>query len=116
MPAASSGLMFLNGLGAIAGPVATGWMLEAVASNGLFAHLAVAFFFLLAYGIWRMTRRRPSVPVEATHSYTPVSPSASPVAMDLAQELYVEAAEGAAGEASGSADAQNRGGVGNTVS
>ena len=117
MPAASSGLMFLNGLGAIAGPVATGWMLEAVGPNGFFVYLAIAFAALLAYGIWRMTRR-PSPSVDETHSYAPLHPTVSPVAMDLAQELYVEAvAEAAdAAEAAEAEDAQNSGGSETTVS
>ncbi len=98
MPAASAGLIFLNGLGAIAGPLATGWALETVGPNGFFAYLAGTFGALLLYGIWRMTRR-PAHPAGETHSYTPVLPSASPVVMDLAQELYAEAVEEAAGAA-----------------
>ena len=114
MPAASSGLRFLNGLGAIAGPLATGWMLGAVGPNGFFAYLSAAFGALLLYGIWRMSRR-PSVPVDETQSYAPVLPSASPVAMDLAQALYVEAVEEAA-EAAEAEDAQITGESGETVS
>ncbi|MEZ5723425.1 MAG: hypothetical protein R3D59_19095 [Paracoccaceae bacterium] len=47
MPAASSGLMFLNGLRAIAEPLATGWAMETMGPNGFFAYLAVAFGSLL---------------------------------------------------------------------
>ncbi|PIE08857.1 MAG: MFS transporter [Rhodobacterales bacterium] len=95
MPAASAGLVFLNGLGAIGGPLAAGWAMEAVGPNGFFAYLTIAFGALLLYGIWR-TFRRPAPSVDETQSYAPVLPSASQVAMDLAQELYVEAVEEAA--------------------
>jgi MFS family permease len=36
MAAASAGLIFLNGFGAIFGPTATGWMMETVGPSGLF--------------------------------------------------------------------------------
>jgi hypothetical protein len=45
--------------------------------------------------MYRATRR-PSPSVEATAHYSPVSQSASPVAVDMAQELYVEAVEDSA--------------------
>ncbi len=113
MPAASAGLVFLNGFGAIGGPLAAGWAMETIGPNGFFAYLAAAMGGLLAYGIWRTTRR-PAPSVDETQSYTPVSPSASPVAMDLAQELYVEAVEEAA-EASETEVAQNTGESGGIV-
>ena len=114
MPAASAGLVFLNGLGAIGGPLAAGWALEAVGPDGFFVYLMIAFGGLLSYGVWRTTRR-PGPSVDETQSYAPVLPSASPVAMDLAQELYVEAVEEAA-EAAEAEDAQNAGESGETVS
>lgn len=94
MPAASSGLMFVNGLGAVAGPIVTGWTMEAFGPNGFFVYLAVVLFALVGYGLWRATRRA-AVPVEDTQSYAAVLPSATPVAMDIAQELYAEAVEDA---------------------
>ncbi len=113
MAAASAGLVFLNGFGAIGGPLAAGWAMEGVGPQGFFVYLAIAFGGLLAYGIWRTTRR-PAPAVEETQSYAPVSPSASPVVMDLAQELYVEAVEEAA-EAGEAEDAQNTGESGGIV-
>ncbi len=109
MPAASAGLVFLNGLGAIGGPLAAGWAMETVGPNGFFAYLALAFGALLLYGIWRRTRR-PAPAVDDTQSYAPVLPTASPVAMDLAQELYVEAVEEAAEEAEAAVDTAETGG------
>jgi MFS family permease len=97
MPAASSGLMFVNGVGAITGPLITGWAMGAFGPNGYFLYLTTVLLALVGYGLWRTTQR-PSVAVEDTASYAPVLPSASPVAMELAQELYAEAVEEAAEE------------------
>jgi MFS family permease len=95
MAAASAGLMFVNGLGAIAGPVITGWALGVFGPSGFFLYLCAALAMMLGYGMYRATRR-PSPSVEATAHYSPVSQSASPVAVDMAQELYVEAVEDSA--------------------
>ncbi len=97
MPAASSGLMFVNGVGAVAGPLVTGWAMGAFGPNGFFVYLVGVLLILVGYGLWRTTRRA-AVPVEDTQSYAPVLASASQVVMDMAQELYAEAVEEAAEE------------------
>ncbi len=98
MAAASSGLMFVNGFGAIAGPIVTGWALGVFGPSGFFLYLCMILVVLLAYGMYRSTRR-PSPTVDETVTYAPVLQSSSPVAVDMAQELYVEAVEEAAEEA-----------------
>lgn len=92
MAAASAGLMFVNGVGAIAGPLATGWIMGAFGANGFFLVLAASLAALVVYGLWRSTRRA-GVPVEETTSYVTVLAQASPVAVELAQEVYVDALE-----------------------
>ncbi len=101
MAAASAGFMFVNGIGAIVGPLVNGWAMEAFGPAGFFGFIAVMFLILFAYALWR-SFQRPAPAVEETVTYAPVLPSASPVAMDMAQELYAEAVEEAAEE--GSAD------------
>ncbi|WP_204114108.1 MFS transporter [Shimia biformata] len=92
MAAASGGLLFINGLGAILGPIATGWIMETFGPQGFFAVLAFLLVALGSYAGWRMTRRAaPSV--EDTQSYTPVMPQASPVAVEVAQEHAFETAQ-----------------------
>lgn len=85
MAAASGGLLFINGLGAISGPVITGWLMGAVGPNGFFLFMALLFGALALYAAWRMTQRRTTA--EATSSYTAVSPSASVVAVETAALL-----------------------------
>ena len=90
MAAASGGLVFVNGVGAIAGPLVTGWMMEAAGPSGFFVFLAILLAATGGYAAYRATRRAaPSVADTAT--YTPVMPSASPVAVEAAQEYAIEA-------------------------
>jgi MFS family permease len=78
MAAASAGLIFLNGFGAIFGPLVTGWMMETVGPSGFFLFIGVLFVLLSAYAMWRMTRRAaPSV----TGAFRGVTPTASPLAV-----------------------------------
>ncbi|HHS94632.1 MAG TPA: MFS transporter, partial [Rhodobacterales bacterium] len=99
MPAASAGLMFVNGVGAVAGPLATGWAMAKVGPQGFWLYLAAVLAVLVLYGLWRSTQR-PGVPTEDTQSYAAVLASASAVAVDMAQEIYAEAVEEAAEEGS----------------
>jgi MFS family permease len=78
MPAASAGLIFLNGFGAIFGPTATGWMMESFGPRGFFLFIAVLYIGLAAYAVYRMTRRAaPAV----TGAFRTVTPNASPLAV-----------------------------------
>ena len=88
MAGASSGLLFLNGLGAIFGPLATGWVMEQIGPRGFFLFITVNFVALAAYAAWRMTRRAaPGV----SGTFATVSPSASALAVGMVME---EADEG----------------------
>jgi MFS family permease len=91
MPAASGGLIFLNGVGAIGGPLLVGAMMEAVAPAAFFAFVGALLGLVSLYAGWRMTRR-PAAAVEETMSYTPVTPQASPVAVLAATEYDAEQA------------------------
>ena len=57
MAAASSGMLFLNGLGAIVGPLVTGWIMTRIGPGGFFLFIAANFAGLAAYALWRMSRR-----------------------------------------------------------
>ncbi len=92
MAAASGGLVFINGLGAIAGPLITGWMMgDAVfGPQGFFLFMAVLLVVLGVYALYRMTQR-PAVPVEDTGTFATVYPTSSPIAVEFAQEVTIEA-------------------------
>jgi MFS family permease len=98
MAAASGGLLFLNGLGAVMGPIAVGWIMGAMGAVGFWVFLVALNVALAVYAVWRM-RRRPVTPgVSETYSYAPVPSVASPVAHEAAAEVYAEAQEEACAE------------------
>ncbi len=90
MAAASGGLIFINGLGAITGPLITGAMMDAVGPGGFYLFTGALFVALVAYAAYRSTRRR-AIPVEDTGAYVPVAPSYTSVALEYAQEYAIEA-------------------------
>ncbi|MGH1424095.1 MAG: MFS transporter [Pseudooceanicola sp.] len=92
MAAASGGMIFINGLGAISGPLIAGWMISVFGPPGFWVFVGMLLLAMAAYAAWRMTRR-PATAVADTSSYAPVSMSASPVALEAAQEWAIEHAE-----------------------
>jgi MFS family permease len=98
MAAASGGLLFINGLGAMTGPLIIGVMMTWFGANAFFAYIAGLFALIAAYAAWRMTKR-PAPRVEDTQPYTPVLPQASPVALEAAQVVAIGRAS--AGDAAG---------------
>lgn len=92
MPAASGGLIFIFGLGAIVGPLMAGWAMEMVGPFGFWLVLGASFGAIALYAAYRMTQRAP-VPTEETESYLGVLPTASPVAIEAAATWSAEMAE-----------------------
>jgi MFS family permease len=83
MAAASSGMLFLNGLGAIVGPLVTGWIMTQIGPGGFFLFIAANFAGLAAYALWRMSRRAaPGV----SGNFATVAPTASAVAVGAVME------------------------------
>jgi MFS family permease len=95
MAAASGGLLFINGLGAMIGPLLLGALMTRFGADAFFAYVGTLFALIAAYAIYRMSRRKAPGP-EETSPYAPVLPTASPVALEVAQEVAIERA----GEAS----------------
>jgi MFS family permease len=92
MPAASGGLVFTFGLGAIVGPLFAGWAMQRLDAYAFWLVLAASFLAMALYALYRMTQR-PMVPVEDTESYLNILPTASPVAVEAAGEWAAENAE-----------------------
>lgn len=97
MPAASGGLVFTFGLGAIAGPLLTGWAMQGFGAFAFWLVLGATFVLMALYALYRMTQRA-SAPAEETESYLGVIPSASPVAVEAAGAWAAEQAEDQAEE------------------
>jgi len=91
MAAASGGLLFVNGMGAIAGPIVVGWMMDSLGNNGFWAFVSALLLTLAAYGTWRMLRRPATTAVDTLVPYAPITSSATPVFAEVAQEVYLDA-------------------------
>lgn len=90
MPAASAGFIFINGVGAIFGPILLGYVMGVFGEAAFWVVVSILMLAMAAYGGVRMLQRPSDTDVEDTTSYTPVMANASPVAMDMAQEVYIE--------------------------
>ncbi|MDB6453574.1 MFS transporter [Falsirhodobacter sp. 20TX0035] len=80
MAGASAGLLFMNGLGAIAGPPITGWMMDRMGQSGFFVFIFVLMSLVAAYAAFRMTQRNAPNP-EETGNFAVMAPMAAPVAV-----------------------------------
>lgn len=91
MPAASGGLIFINGLGAVAGPVITGWLMsdQLFGPAGYFLFMASLFAAIAIYAAYRTTQR-PTVDLDTTGPMAVVAPTATAVAAEWAQEYVIE--------------------------
>jgi MFS family permease len=93
MAAASGGLLFINGVGAIAGPLILGWMMEQIGAEGFWLFSATLLLSIATYALFRMTRRtRGDMDIEQV-SYTPVTAATTPIIAEIAQEVYIETEE-----------------------
>ena len=96
MAAASGGLIFVNGMGAIVGPIIAGWAISTIGPAGFWAFLAVTMLAMAAYVAYRMTQRSSLYAGEEDYdavAYAPVLPTATAVAVEAAQEYYAENVE-----------------------
>ena len=57
MAAAAGGMVFINGLGAVTGPLITGWLMGVIGPQGFFVVIAVLSLSIAAYAAYRMTQR-----------------------------------------------------------
>ncbi|MGP1355665.1 MFS transporter [Roseicyclus sp.] len=78
MAAASAGLLFLNGIGAIGGPLLVGWMMSELGPGGFFAFMGGLLAAMALYSAYRMTQRPAGT---ITGAFVPVVPSVSSAAV-----------------------------------
>ena len=92
MAGAAGGMVFINGLGAVAGPLITGWLMGLVGAWGFFLFITILSFAMAGYAAYRMTQRAAPT-VEETDSYTPLMASGSPLAATYATEYDFEVSQ-----------------------
>ncbi|KAJ54475.1 major facilitator transporter [Actibacterium mucosum KCTC 23349] len=89
MAAASGGMIFLNGVGAVAGPLVTAPFMVWVGPPGFFIFILVLLSAIGAYAAYRTTRRA-APDVADTGQFAPVLQSSTAVAVETAREVYLE--------------------------
>jgi MFS family permease len=93
MPAASGGLVFTFGLGAIVGPLLSGWFMQVFGPSAFWIVLGSTFISISVYALYSISQQGDEVPVEETDSYLGVLPTTSTVAVEAASEWAIENAE-----------------------
>ncbi|WP_298357314.1 MFS transporter [uncultured Litoreibacter sp.] len=95
MAAASGGFLFVNGLGAVGGPILIGWIMTSFGADGFWLVIIVLMFAVAAYGIYRMTQRASLYVEEADDyepvPYAPVTSAGMAIAAEVAQDFYSDA-------------------------
>jgi MFS family permease len=92
MPAISGGLVFTFGLGAILGPLAVGFAMDATGPFAFWLVLGGTFGAITVYALYRMSQTE-AVPASETEAYVNIVPTASVVAVEDATNWAVENAE-----------------------
>lgn len=95
MASASGGLLFINGVGAIAGPLIVGGVMDLIGDNGFWLYTGILMALIGFYGLYRATQRRREDHGTDTVSvsYVPVTAASTSVAAELAQEVYIDEVE-----------------------
>ncbi|UXU75232.1 MULTISPECIES: MFS transporter [unclassified Paracoccus (in: a-proteobacteria)] len=83
MAAASAGLLFINGIGAMTGPLITGWLMDWIGPDGFWLYLFALMTLLAGYTAYRRMRR--AAPT-LDQNFAIIAPSATPVAVEAALE------------------------------
>jgi len=93
--AASSGLVLMFGLGAIAGPLTAGWLMDRTGPSGLLWFVGGVELLIGAFAVYRRLRGEPLPVYEQTH-YVAVPATTGALAPALAEQ--VEEVDGAPGD------------------
>jgi MFS family permease len=102
MASASGALIFLNGAGAVGGPIAVGFAMDSLGPGAFFGYIGVLLGAISLYGLYRMTQR-PAPSVEETGPYAPIAMTAGAVAQEATQDIVSEIVTAAEAEAEAAA-------------
>ncbi len=91
MPAASGGLLFINGCGAMSGPVVVGYVMERFGIHWFFITIATLMALICVYGIYRITQRTYDIAPEDVAPYVAMTTRITPMGAEIAIEAADEA-------------------------
>ncbi|MBX2824517.1 MAG: MFS transporter [Gammaproteobacteria bacterium] len=92
MPAASGGMLFINGVGAMGAPILVGYAMQRFGTHSFFVFLALWMSIICVYGIYRMTQRTTRIVGDAA-PYVPLTTRVTQVATEVATEVAIEEQE-----------------------
>jgi MFS family permease len=85
MASASGGMLFINGVGAMGGPIVVGYLMTIYGPSAFFGYIGLLMALIGGYGIYRMTQRA-STTVDEMAPYLPISNRTTQVAVEIAIE------------------------------
>lgn len=91
MPAASGGLLFINGVGAMSGPVIVGYAMSEFGDQWFFITIAILMSTICFYGIYRITQRSYDIAPEDVAPHVLVTSRSTPAGAEFAIEAADEA-------------------------
>lgn len=91
MAAASSGLVFLNGVGALTGPIILGFLMTYAGDESFWLFMLGLLVAIALFGVYRATQRE-AIAVEAA-PFAAVTPRVSAVGAEMIQEVVIEQIE-----------------------
>jgi len=91
MPAASGGLLFINGVGAMSGPVLVGYAMKELGIHWFFITIGGLMAIICIYGIYRITQRSYNIAPEDAAPHVFVTSRSTPVGTEFALEAADEA-------------------------
>ena len=92
MPAASGGLMFLNGSGAMGGPIIAGFLMSRYGNHWFYITIAVLMLAVCIYGMYRITQRD-TISIDDQAPMMPITARTTAVMTEVATEIAIEQAE-----------------------
>jgi len=91
MPAASGGFLFINGFGAMSGPVVVGYVMQRFGIHWFFITIAVLMSMICFYGIYRITQRTYDIAPEDAAPHVVVTNRITPMGTEIALEAADDA-------------------------
>lgn len=91
MASASGGLLFINGLGAMSGPIIVGYAMASLGNHWFFIIIGILMTNICVYGVYRMTQRRYDIPPEDAAPHVLVTSRSTPAGAEFAIEAADEA-------------------------
>lgn len=89
MSSASGALIFINGVGAMGGPILVGYLMDLIGPKGFFLYIAALAGMICLYSLYRMTQTD-AIAVEDTGAFVPLHSASTQVASELAIEVQEE--------------------------